>query len=159
MKTAEACLYDEFNPDSQDCQTPREDLQLAITLNPSLNKILKAMEEYHNQFTTPSPITDEVIAWDELLLRFNNSDFIVENHPYEFVDYLKANFPKALSLQGERQDAEMIGFAEWMCFKNYDSFMGNKNEVRWIVSEIDNVPTKTTSELLAIYKSEKSNPW
>lgn len=39
-------LNEEFNPDSQDCQTPRQDLQLAITLNPSLDKIENAVNNY-----------------------------------------------------------------------------------------------------------------
>ena len=45
MKTInlETILEEIFKPSSQDCSTPREDLQLAITLNPSLNKIKEAM--------------------------------------------------------------------------------------------------------------------
>lgn len=37
-------LQEIFKPVSQDCQTPKQDLQLAITLNPDLELILKAME-------------------------------------------------------------------------------------------------------------------
>lgn len=38
-----------FEPSSQDCTTPIQDLQLAITLNPDLNKILRAMRAACNQ--------------------------------------------------------------------------------------------------------------
>ncbi|MFA5394944.1 MAG: hypothetical protein WC346_02885 [Methanogenium sp.] len=43
-----------FEPSPQQCQTPREDVQLAITLNPDLSKIEQAMEEYAQQ-----PLTEE----------------------------------------------------------------------------------------------------
>jgi hypothetical protein len=39
-----------FEPTSFDCKTEFEDLQIAITLNPNLNKILCAMQEYAAQF-------------------------------------------------------------------------------------------------------------
>lgn len=42
-----------FEPTSFDCQTEKQDLQIAITLNPDLYKILEAMEmaqkEAYNQ--------------------------------------------------------------------------------------------------------------
>lgn len=41
----EEILTDVFEPTGQDCTTPRQDLQLAITLNPSLDKIKSAMKE------------------------------------------------------------------------------------------------------------------
>lgn len=50
MRTAFEILEEIFNPSSQDCQTPRQDLQLAITLNPDIARIEKAMEEYAAQF-------------------------------------------------------------------------------------------------------------
>lgn len=49
MKTAQEILEKVFSPSAQDCTTPKEDLQLAITLNPDLNKFLQAMEEYAAQ--------------------------------------------------------------------------------------------------------------
>jgi len=33
-----------FEPTSFDCQSEKDDLQIAITLNPNLSKIIKAME-------------------------------------------------------------------------------------------------------------------
>ena len=36
-------LEQQFNPTPQHCQTWEQDLQLAITLNPSLDKIIAAM--------------------------------------------------------------------------------------------------------------------
>jgi len=45
MRIAEEFLIDEFDPDSQDCQTRREDLRIAIVLNPLLEKFEKAINE------------------------------------------------------------------------------------------------------------------
>lgn len=45
MKKTEEILESVFEPSPQDCSTPREDLQLAVTLNPSLDRIEEAMEE------------------------------------------------------------------------------------------------------------------
>ena len=45
MRTAEEILLDVFNPASMDCQTYREDLQLAITLNPTLGLIEKSINQ------------------------------------------------------------------------------------------------------------------
>lgn len=42
-------LTDIFQPTAQDCRSWRDDLQLAITLNPDLMKIEQAMEEYSVQ--------------------------------------------------------------------------------------------------------------
>jgi len=51
-----------FEPSPQQCQTPREDLQLAITLNPDLSKIEQAMEEYaQHQLTEETVITNNRI--------------------------------------------------------------------------------------------------
>ncbi len=49
MKTAQHFLFEEFDPSYDEIPTVN-DLQLAITLNPSLEKIERAMEEYTNQF-------------------------------------------------------------------------------------------------------------
>lgn len=43
MKTKIEILQDIFDPVSLDCQTEKDDLQLAITLNPSIEKVLQAM--------------------------------------------------------------------------------------------------------------------
>lgn len=45
----EEILIKIFQPTSQDCSTPAQDLQLAITLNPDLNRIKNAMQEACNQ--------------------------------------------------------------------------------------------------------------
>jgi|SRR5579871_1307132 len=50
MISKEEALFNYFDPDSQDCQTPREDLRLSITLNPSLDRIEAAMEEYAKSY-------------------------------------------------------------------------------------------------------------
>lgn len=42
-------LCKEFDPVSEDCRTMRGDLQLAITLNPSIDKIINAMDENGKQ--------------------------------------------------------------------------------------------------------------
>ena len=49
MKTKEEILQYIFDPTSFDCKTEKEDLQIAITLNPSLERILWAMQEYADQ--------------------------------------------------------------------------------------------------------------
>lgn len=49
MRTAEEYLIDEFEPDSQDCQTRREDLRITIVLNPSLEKFEAAINEARKQ--------------------------------------------------------------------------------------------------------------
>lgn len=46
MKGKLEILAEIFKPVSQDCQTTKQDLQLAIILNPDLDKILEAMDEY-----------------------------------------------------------------------------------------------------------------
>lgn len=38
-----------FEPTSQDCSTTKQDLQLAITLNPDLNRILESMKQACSQ--------------------------------------------------------------------------------------------------------------
>jgi len=45
MRTAEEMLITLFKPTYQDCTTISEDLQLAITLNPSLDLIKKAINQ------------------------------------------------------------------------------------------------------------------
>ncbi len=45
MRTAEEILLEIFNPSPQDYQTWREDLQLTITLNPSLEFIEQAINQ------------------------------------------------------------------------------------------------------------------
>lgn len=45
MRTAECYLIEEFEPGNKDCQTVRDDLRLAIILNPSLEKFEKAINE------------------------------------------------------------------------------------------------------------------
>jgi hypothetical protein len=47
--TPEEMLMEVFNPSSQDCTTPEQDLQLGITLNPDLDKIIQAMKRYAEQ--------------------------------------------------------------------------------------------------------------
>jgi hypothetical protein len=42
-------LMDEFNPATEDGRTWDADLQLAITLNPDITKIKKAMDEHAKQ--------------------------------------------------------------------------------------------------------------
>ena len=42
----EEILIEVFEPSPQNCQTPTQDLQLAITLNPDLNRIKEAMIEF-----------------------------------------------------------------------------------------------------------------
>ncbi len=51
MKTInlEDLLAIEFEPISEDCTTPTQDLQLAIALNPDLNRIKAAMLEFGKQ--------------------------------------------------------------------------------------------------------------
>ena len=44
MKSNIEILSEIFEPTSFDCKTEIEDLQIAITLNPDLTKILRAME-------------------------------------------------------------------------------------------------------------------
>jgi len=44
MKSNIEILSEIFEPTSFDCKTEMEDLQIAITLNPDLKKILRAME-------------------------------------------------------------------------------------------------------------------
>lgn len=44
MKSNIEILSEIFEPTSFDCKTEIEDLQIAITLNPDLSKILRAME-------------------------------------------------------------------------------------------------------------------
>ncbi len=51
MKQPEEILNELFETVSQDCTTPKQDLQLAITLNPDLDKIVLAMERYASQFS------------------------------------------------------------------------------------------------------------
>lgn len=43
MRSNIEILIEVFNPDTYDCTTEKEDLQLAITLNPDLTRILLAM--------------------------------------------------------------------------------------------------------------------
>ncbi len=45
MRSAEAILIEVFDPSGEDCQTCREDLQLAVTLNPSLELVEQAINE------------------------------------------------------------------------------------------------------------------
>jgi len=49
MEQRTKVLLDIFEPISQDCQTWRDDLQLALTLNPDLEKVEKAMDEWGKQ--------------------------------------------------------------------------------------------------------------
>lgn len=44
MKSNIEILSEIFEPTSFDCKTEMEDLQIAVTLNPDLTKILRAME-------------------------------------------------------------------------------------------------------------------
>ena len=46
MDKREEILYKEFDAISEDCKTRKEDIQLAITLNPDLDKIINAMDYY-----------------------------------------------------------------------------------------------------------------
>jgi hypothetical protein len=46
----EDTLIKEFDPVLNDCTTKEEDLQLAITLNPSLDKIKNAMDQHATNF-------------------------------------------------------------------------------------------------------------
>ena len=41
----EIILWDVFDPSPQDCTTTTQDIQLALTLNPDLNRIKTAMME------------------------------------------------------------------------------------------------------------------
>lgn len=70
MKTAEEILRTEWNEhDSQE-----DNLQLAITLNPDVNKIIKAMQSYASQ---PSPVMSaEQVEEDAINSRFDNDKFI-----------------------------------------------------------------------------------
>lgn len=45
MDKREEILLKEFDVQSEDCQTWAEDIQLAVTLNPDVNKIKNAMDE------------------------------------------------------------------------------------------------------------------
>jgi len=69
-KTKEEILIKIFRPDAQDCQTPRQDLQLAITLSPELEMIEEAMEEYEKQENQ----TSEQISVERLVRRFYFDD-------------------------------------------------------------------------------------
>ncbi len=60
MKTPIEILFEVFDPSPQDCTTPEQDLQLAITLNPSLDRIKLAMEEYAKQFKPICTLCHEV---------------------------------------------------------------------------------------------------
>ena len=48
-KLAEELLIKIYEPESKDCQTQKEDLQLAITLNPSVERIIDAMLSFHEK--------------------------------------------------------------------------------------------------------------
>ena len=51
MKSNIEILSEIFKPTSFDCKTEIEDLQIAITLNPDLSKIIEAMEKaYYEGF-------------------------------------------------------------------------------------------------------------
>jgi hypothetical protein len=49
MDKREEILYKEFDAISEDCRTRKEDIQLAITLNPDVDKIINAMDENGKQ--------------------------------------------------------------------------------------------------------------
>jgi hypothetical protein len=49
MKSKEGILIEVFDPSMQDCTTLRQDLQIAVTLNPDLEKIEEAMDLYAQQ--------------------------------------------------------------------------------------------------------------
>lgn len=49
-----------FEPTSQDCSTTKQDLQLAITLNPDLNRILEAMKQACSQILDLAAETAEI---------------------------------------------------------------------------------------------------
>jgi hypothetical protein len=80
MKTKEEILTEIFEPVSQHCTTPRQDLQLAITLDPLLERIEQAMEKYSEQFSKQleSKLSKE-IDWDKLRTEFFNE--CVDKHP------------------------------------------------------------------------------
>ncbi len=89
------CLTKAFEPDAQDCQTPTQDLQLAITLNPSLERLLEAMEAYHAALTPDSKepvfsLQQALGIWDEAIDRTDwnpETDILVEKK-----DYFKTKF-------------------------------------------------------------------
>ena len=45
MRTAEEFLMNEFDPQIEDCRTFQEDLRIVLILNPSLEKIVTAINE------------------------------------------------------------------------------------------------------------------
>ena len=51
MDSKEEVLLGIFNPSPQDGNTWRQDLQLAVTLNPSIELIEDAMDDYAKQFS------------------------------------------------------------------------------------------------------------
>ena len=65
MKTKEEILNEVFEPTSFDCSTETQDLQLAITLNPDLAKILQCMQSYASEQCQKR---DEIIKKTESLI-------------------------------------------------------------------------------------------
>lgn len=46
MDRREAILYETFHAESEDCRTRREDLKIAVALNPDIDRIYLAMDEH-----------------------------------------------------------------------------------------------------------------
>ena len=61
-KLAEELLIKIYEPESKDCQAQKEDLQLAITLNPSVERIIDAMLSFHEQ-ASKDMIEREFVKW------------------------------------------------------------------------------------------------
>jgi hypothetical protein len=73
MKFAHEILQEVFEPTPQDCQTPLQDLQLAITLNPDIPKIIESMHLFAAQFKNWISVYEklppnklEVIGYDSI---------------------------------------------------------------------------------------------
>ena len=64
-KLAEEFLIKIYEPESKDCQTQKEDLQLAITLNPSVERIIDAMLSFHEQASKDMFTTDDMLGFAE----------------------------------------------------------------------------------------------
>ena len=61
--TKHTVLMNEWQPDSEDCRSFREDLRIAIVLNPSLEKIEAAMDEWAKLILTHAITHNLEFGW------------------------------------------------------------------------------------------------